>query len=65
MPELELGQVAAQVLLGAVLVDPAHPALEDAEIALDGVGVDDAANILAGRVLHRVVAGEMSRHGAP
>jgi hypothetical protein len=33
--ELELGKVAVKVLLGAVLIDALHPALEDAERALD------------------------------
>src|SRR3954471_16617710 len=38
--ELELGHVAVQVLLVAVLVDALHPALEDREVALDRGGVD-------------------------
>lgn len=62
MSELKLGQVARQVLFGAVLIDTAHTALEDREIAFDGVGVRLAANKLAGRVLHRVMAGEVLGH---
>ena len=46
--EIELGEIAVQVLLAAPLIDALHPALEDAEIAFDGVGVDPAAPILAG-----------------
>ena len=37
--EVKFSQIAVQVLLLAVLVDALHPALEDAEIAFDGVGV--------------------------
>ena len=57
--EIELGEVAVEVLLAAVLVDAAHAALEDREHALDGVGVDDAPDVLAGRVLHRLVGGKL------
>jgi hypothetical protein len=41
--ELIFRKVAVKVLLGTVLVDALHAALEDAERALDGVGV----NVLA------------------
>lgn len=44
-----------QVLLGAVLVDAAHPALENREVALDRIGMRLAADVLAGRVAHRLV----------
>ncbi len=37
--EIELGKVAVQVMLAAVLVDAAHPAFEDREEAFDGVGL--------------------------
>jgi hypothetical protein len=40
--ELELGNVAVQVMLCAVLVHAAHAALEDRERPLDGVRVDRA-----------------------
>ena len=36
IPEIELSKIAVKVLLGAVLVDTFHSALEDAEIAFDG-----------------------------
>lgn len=38
--EFVLGKIAVQVLLGAMLIDALHAALEDAEYAFDGVGVD-------------------------
>lgn len=56
--EVELGKVALQVLRTAMLVDAAHPALEDAEKALNRVGVDGAvtlADILANAVIDRLV----------
>ena len=48
--EIELGEIAVQMLLRAMLVDAPHAPhapVEDAEIAFDGVGVDEAANVLA------------------
>ena len=39
--EIELGEVAVQVGLAAMLIDAVHAALEDREHVLDGVGVDD------------------------
>ena len=41
--KIELGEIAVQVLLAAMLVDALHPAFEDREEALDGVGRGDAA----------------------
>ncbi len=58
IPEIELGEIAVQVLLAAVLVGALHPALEDGEVALDRVGVDDAANVLALAVSRRLVVDE-------
>jgi hypothetical protein len=52
--ELEFGQVTMEMVLSAVLIDAAHPALEDREHALNGVGVDDVVNVLAGCVLSDV-----------
>ena len=40
IPEIILSEIAVKVLLSAMLVDALHAALEDAEIAFDGVGVD-------------------------
>ena len=47
IPKIELGKVAVQVLLAAVLIDSLHAALEDGEVALGGLRVDDAAHGLA------------------
>ena len=38
--EIKLSEIAVQMLLAAMLVGAFHAALEDAEIVLDGVGVD-------------------------
>jgi len=38
--EIELSEIAVQMLLGAPLIYAAHAAFEDAEIALNGIGVD-------------------------
>ena len=48
-----------QVLLGAVLVDALHAPLEDRDHTLDGVGVDIAPDVLAGRVTHGLVLGDV------
>ena len=37
--EIELRQIAVQMLLAAMLVDALHAALEDRVVAFDGVGV--------------------------
>ncbi len=39
VPKIELRNVAVQVLLGAVLINALHAALEDAVVALKGVRV--------------------------
>jgi hypothetical protein len=41
--EVELGEVAMEVFLAAMMVDATHPALENAEEALERVGVGLAA----------------------
>jgi len=58
VPEAEFIQVALEVLLAAVLVNPDHAALEDAEGSLDGVGCHVAAGVLLGAVVGQ-------RGGAP
>ena len=45
--EIKLGQIPVQVLFFAVLIVAAHTALEDAEIAFNGVGRHVAASIFA------------------
>lgn len=58
-PEVVLGQIAMQMLLAAMPVDAAHAPLEDAEVALGAVGVDVVADVLAGRVRHRLMRREL------
>src|SRR5437870_2377608 len=57
--EIKLRQIAVKMLLAAPLVDAAHPALEDREIALDGVGVNVAKAVHALAVTHHAMGGEM------
>ena len=55
--EIKLGHVAVQVALGAMLIDATHAALEDREVAFDGIGVD--VGVLAvhvGCLLARTIA---------
>src|SRR6185312_10209441 len=49
--EIKLGEVAAKVLLADVVVHAVDAALEDAEIAFDGVGVGIAAHVFLGAVV--------------
>jgi hypothetical protein len=53
-----------QMLLAAPLIDAPHPAFEDREIALDGVGVDFTTAIFANAVLDPLVIGEDQRERA-
>src|SRR5687768_3473755 len=57
--EVELGQIAVEMLLSAVLVDTLHAALEGAEEASKRVGMRVAANILTGRVVHGLMVREL------
>ena len=59
--ELELGHVAVEVLLAAMLVIALHAALEDREEAFDGVCVDRrilGIDVLAAGVVDAAVARE-------
>src|SRR3546814_16933060 len=47
------------MLLAAMLVDALHAALEDAEIAFDGVGVRGATDVLDLAVVDALMAGEL------
>jgi len=60
VPELEFRRIAVQMFLGAVLVHTLHAALEDAEIAIDGIGVDRAAAPLALTVLDERMSREFT-----
>ena len=63
VPEFKLGKVAVKVLLGAVLVDAAHPALDDGEVELDGVAVNLAPDVLAGGMVDGLEGGKAPAHG--
>lgn len=58
VPELELREISVQVLLGAMLLDALHAALENRKAALDRVRVNTATDILAGLMVHLAVAEE-------
>ena len=60
VPEVELGKVAVQMLFAAMLIDALHPALEDAEKAFDGVGVERPAPVFAGLMLHHLMIRELA-----
>jgi hypothetical protein len=47
MPEIELRQIAVQMLFPTVLVRALHPTLENAEIRLNGIGVNFANHVFA------------------
>lgn len=55
VPEIELGQIPLKMRLGNVMIDTDDTALHDREIALDGVGMRVATNILANSVVHSLV----------
>ena len=59
IPEIELGEVTMKVFLGAMLIDALHAALEDAEKAFDGIGVDRAASVLMAIMGHNAMLGEV------
>ena len=56
--EIELREIAVQMLLFAVLVDAFHATLENRVVALDGVGVDVAANVFVNGVVDGFMAGK-------
>lgn len=66
MAEIELGQVAVQMLLGAMLIGAAHAALEHRKVILNGVRVNDVAafisDVFPSRVLGSAVIGEDPTH---
>ena len=61
--EIELCQIALQMLLAAMLVDATHPALEDRKEAFDRIGMDAAASVLAALVVDAQVVGEFLAGG--
>lgn len=58
--EVELADVADQVLLAALVIGADQSALEDREVAFDGVGVCRAASVFAGVVAHGLMGGELA-----
>jgi hypothetical protein len=60
--EIEFSGVAVQMMLGAMLIDADHSALEHAVEALDGVGVDvSVPNVFVAAMGGKFVGGEMLR----
>src|SRR5205823_12408892 len=62
--ELKLGEVTVQMLLGAMLIDATHTALEDAERALNGVRCYVAANIFLVVVMDGGMLGKLTANAA-
>jgi hypothetical protein len=58
--EIKFREIAVQMLLGAVLIDAFHAALEDGIVAFDGVGGDLAAYIFLFAVVHRAMVFELA-----
>ena len=58
VPEIELDEIAVKVPLRAMLIDADHPAFEDAEEALDGLGVGVSPNPFLFGVINGFMAGE-------
>jgi hypothetical protein len=56
--EIELGKILLQMLLADVVIDTIDVALQDREIALDGIGVRVALHVFLCRVVHSLMAGE-------
>jgi hypothetical protein len=59
MPEIKLSDVAVQMLFTTMLINAFHAALKDAVKALDRVGVNLAAPILASAVIDIFVTREL------
>lgn len=57
--EVELRQIPVQVLLADVVERPDDAALQDAEVAFDGVAVDVAANVLIRAMVNHAVRSEL------
>ncbi len=60
IPEVKLSKVTVQVLLGAVLVDALHAALEDAEVAFNRVRVRFTATVFAVLVANDLMVSELA-----
>jgi hypothetical protein len=56
--EIELGEVTFQVCFADMLVDAIDAALQDREVALDGVGISLSPDIFFGGVVNRLIVRE-------
>jgi hypothetical protein len=54
--EIELRQIPLQVGLADVLIDPIEAALQDREVAFDGIGVHIAAHVFGLSVIDGLMA---------
>lgn len=64
IPEVKFRDVAVQMMLRAMLVDADHAALENAVVAFDRVGVDEAiSDVFASTVAGEVVPGKALAEG--
>src|ERR1700691_5355302 len=57
--EIKFRKVAVQMFLRAVLIHAAHPALEDRKEAFDRIGMHVTAHVLAMRMRHGFMCGEL------
>ncbi len=57
--KVKFGQITVQMLLAAMLVDALHAALENAEIAFNGISVNVAANVFVCLVADALMARKM------
>src|SRR5207247_621138 len=62
VPEVELGAVPGQVALPHVVEGAGQPPLQQGEVALSGVHVSLAPDVLLGRVLDGLVTGKLVLH---
>ena len=54
--EIELGKIAVQMPLAAMLIDAFHAALEDAVVTFNCIGMDRTADIFIGLVVDTLMA---------
>jgi hypothetical protein len=59
LAEIELREIAMQVLLSTVLIGALHAALEYREHAFNGVGVHVTANVFFLAVVHSLMVGKV------
>jgi hypothetical protein len=57
--EIKFREIAMQMLLIAMLIDAAHTALEDREVAFGRVGMHIVADVFAAGMMHRFVIGKV------